>query len=112
MTRPPTEAAWKRIMLARPVEASIAFILISAASGLAAEAQRNFTPDKLESRGATEVANGRLIQESIVTCLPLRGAGEGCGEPKIKYGSFRRLRLDGTEFVCISFPTWKCYESK
>jgi hypothetical protein len=100
-------------MPVRLAKAAIAFVLItSVAPALGAEPQRAFTLYELEALGATEMADGKLFQDSVVTCLPLQGAGRGCGEPQITYGTFRRLRLDGAEFVCVSFRAWQCYESK
>lgn len=94
----------------------LAVVLIGGASALAAEAQPHFSPAELEARGATEMTEGRLVQETVVTCMPMQGIGPGCSladiRADIRYGSFRRLRLENVEFVCVSFPAWTCYESK
>jgi hypothetical protein len=70
----------------------------------------------LEEKGAVEIAHGQLIQEINVTCFrtpvyPSRG-DDGCRAPNIVYGEFRRLKLHESEFVCISFRHWACFESK
>lgn len=92
--------------------AVFAFVLLGFGPTLATELQPHLTAELLDARGATEIAQGQLIQEIDVVRLPLQGAGPGCGKPHVKYGSFRRLKLDKAEFVCVSFHKWECYESK
>jgi hypothetical protein len=29
-----------------------------------------------------------------------------------KYGSFKRLKGENSEFVCVSFQDWACYQSQ
>ncbi len=114
-----SEAALGEVMARQLIGAAIAFLPLSATLALSDEPQRIVRLEELWALGAIEMANGSLIQEIAATCYPMLvlgdrtiGAGRDCLEPRVTYGSFKRLTLDGVEFVCISFRAWQCYESK
>ena len=102
-------------MLALLFEAVIV-VMLGAGATLAAD-QPSMAQD-LEEKGAIEIAHGQLIEQINVICytMPVHRQSprdsEGCGPPRIEYGEFRRLKLRDSEFVCISFRRWACFESK
>ena len=59
------------------------------------------------------VAKGELLdsvecQRFTLRVLPTQPA-DSC-QPK--YGSFKRLKSENSEFVCVSFQDWACYQSQ
>ena len=67
---------------------------------------------ELLDRGFEVAAEGVLPE--FVECrrwtlrmIPARSEEPCLG--KITYGSFKRLKNDGNEFVCVSFREWACY---
>jgi hypothetical protein len=72
-------------------------------------------PQDLLDQGFAVIAEGQLFEN--FQCAPaLAGItlqeirqGRSSGTPQ--YGSFKRLKSDRTEFVCVSFRDWACYPS-
>lgn len=68
----------------------------------------------LLDRGFEVVAEGKLIEFSYDACVRYTMQGhmktDGCA-PKTDYGSFKRLKSDNRELVCVSFRGWACYLS-
>jgi hypothetical protein len=67
----------------------------------------------LLDHGFEVVANGELLdrvecQRFTLRVLPAQPA-DSC-QPK--YGSFKRLKGENSEFVCVSFQDWACYQSQ
>jgi hypothetical protein len=96
-------------MFSRRAFVYAALLLTCSRVGLAAEP--HLTAQELEAMGASEMASGELLQTYEVTCLPFRN-DPGCTEPRPIYGRFKRLKIGGAEFVCISFHHWECDEVK
>lgn len=68
----------------------------------------------LLDRGFEVVAERKLVEFSYDACVRYTMQGHtkvsGC-VPKIGYGSFKRLKSDSRELVCVSFRDWACYLS-
>jgi hypothetical protein len=65
----------------------------------------------LLDNGFEVVAKGELLdrcQRFTLRVLPTQPA-DSC-QPK--YGSFKRLKGNEGEFVCVSFQHWACYQSQ
>ena len=67
----------------------------------------------LLDHGFEVVANGELLdrvecQRFTLRVLPAQP--EDSCQPK--YGSFKRLKGNDSEFVCVSFGDWACYQSQ
>jgi hypothetical protein len=66
------------------------------------------------------VAEGQLVGavECTPQSVPITFAEIGqprtgtCFTGKVTYGSFKRLKGDDGEFVCVSFRGWACYQSQ
>jgi hypothetical protein len=75
---------------------------------------------QLLDRGFEVIAEGRLV--GAVDCAPemasitteeiRRGYKGTCFLGKVTYGAFKRLKGDNSEFVCVSFKDWVCYQSQ
>jgi hypothetical protein len=74
----------------------------------------------LLDRGFEVIAEGRLLQSfqcdpesSPITLEQIRQPpAERCFSGKATYGSFKRLKGDNNEFICVSFRDWACYQSQ
>jgi hypothetical protein len=74
----------------------------------------------LVDHGFGVVAEGQLVgavectaQSAPVTIEQIRQrSAETCFTGKVTYGSFKRLKGDNSEFVCVSFQDWACYQSQ
>ena len=74
----------------------------------------------LLDRGFEVVAEGQLVgavecttQTAPITLEQIRERAAGtCFTGKVTYGSFKRLKGDNSEFVCVSFQDWACYQSQ
>jgi hypothetical protein len=74
----------------------------------------------LLDRGFEVIADGKLA--GAVDCDPQlapitieeirRSPAIRCVTGKVAYGSFKRLKGDNVEFVCVSFQDWACYQSQ
>jgi len=74
----------------------------------------------LLDHGFEVVAEGQLV--GAVECTPQsasvtieqisRRSSETCFAGKVTYGSFKRLKGENSEFVCVSFQDWACYQSQ
>jgi hypothetical protein len=67
----------------------------------------------LLDHGFEVVAQGELLDSvecQRFTLLVLPKQPEDSCQPK--YGSFKRLKGDDGEFVCVSFRDWACYQSQ
>ncbi len=67
----------------------------------------------LLDHGFEVVAEGKLLdrvecQRFTLRVLPAQP--EDSCQPK--YGSFKRLKGNDSEFVCVSFGDWACYQSQ
>jgi hypothetical protein len=66
------------------------------------------------------VAEGQLVgavdcdpQSAPITLAEIRQPRMAtCFTGKVTYGSFKRLKGDDGEFVCVSFRDWACYPSQ
>jgi hypothetical protein len=91
------------------MRALLAIIALGAGTALADD--KPGTDVELLERGAVEITNGLLFKEAVIHCMPFLH-DPGCSEARPVYGYFRRLKLKETEFVCISFRGWACFETK
>jgi hypothetical protein len=69
---------------------------------------------ELLDRGFTIAAEGSLLESVECRLWTMRIFPRPKDEPcfgKLTYGSFKRLKSDTSEFVCISFREWACYPS-
>ena len=69
---------------------------------------------ELLDRGFTIAAEGPLLESVECRRWTMRIFPKPKDEPcfgKATYGSFKRLKNDTSEFVCISFREWACYPS-
>jgi len=74
----------------------------------------------LLDHGFEVIAEGQLVgavectlQSASVTIEQIsRRSAETCFTGKVTYGSFKRLKGDNSEFVCVSFRDWACYQSQ
>ena len=74
----------------------------------------------LLDHGFEVVAEGQLVgavectpQSASVTLEQIRQrSAETCFTGKVTYGSFKRLKGENNEFVCVSFRDWACYQSQ
>jgi hypothetical protein len=74
----------------------------------------------LLDHGFEVVAEGQLVgavectsQFAPVTIEQIRQrSAERCFTGKVAYGSFKRLKGENSEFVCVSFQDWACYQSQ
>jgi hypothetical protein len=71
----------------------------------------------LLDRGFRVVAEGQFFetfqcdpQLAGITAEEIR-RGYACPSGKPIYGTFKRLKGDNSEFVCVSFRDWACYKS-
>jgi hypothetical protein len=67
---------------------------------------------ELLDRGFTIAAEGPLLESVECRRWTMRIFPKPKDEPcfgKVTYGSFKRLKNDTSEFVCISFREWACY---
>jgi hypothetical protein len=91
-----------------------ATIAISANGVLASDLQG------LLDRGFEVIAEGQLV--GAVECAP-QSAPVTLGQMRqqtprtrctgeVTYGAFKRLKGDNSEFVCVSFQDWACYQSQ
>jgi hypothetical protein len=91
-----------------------ATIAMSANPVLASDVQ-----DPLD-RGFEVIAEGQLV--GAVECAPQSAAGTLSQirqqtprtrfTSEVTYGAFKRLKGDNSEFVCVSFQDWACYQSQ
>jgi hypothetical protein len=100
--------------LALPIAAAA---LLAPGFGTAADGDRVGAPriQDLIDRGSTIVAEGELIESVTCTRWMMRVVGWREPEPcmgNLKYGSFKRLKSNEDEFVCVSFRDWACYPSR
>lgn len=72
----------------------------------------------LLDHGSEVIAEGQLIegfkcdpQSAPITAEEIR-RGVSCPTGKVMYGSFKRLKGNDGEFVCVSFKDWACYPSQ
>jgi hypothetical protein len=67
----------------------------------------------LLDHGFAVIAEGELQDLAECTRWTLRilpkQVEDSC---KLKYGSFKRLKDSDSEFVCVSFRDWACYQSQ
>jgi hypothetical protein len=74
----------------------------------------------LLDRGDVVTAEGKLMRG--VECAPQLAAIEvreigrrpayPCVVSDVGYGSFKRLKGDNSEFVCLSFEDWACHQTR
>jgi hypothetical protein len=71
----------------------------------------------LLDQGFAVIAEGKLFEmfecdpePAPITVEEIR-RGYTCASGKSRYGDFKRLRGDNSEFVCVSFRNWACYQS-
>jgi hypothetical protein len=100
--------------LALPIAAAA---LLVPGVGAAADDDRAGPPraQSLIDQGATLVAEGELIESVTCPRWTMRVVGWRVPEScigKLKYGSFKRLKSNDDEFVCVSFRDWACYPSR
>jgi hypothetical protein len=72
----------------------------------------------LLDRGFAVMAEGQLVgaveceaQSAPITREEIYQPRKTCFFGKVTYGSFKRLKGDKGEFVCVSFQDWACYQS-
>ena len=73
----------------------------------------------LLDRGLQLIAEAQLVgavdcepQSAAITLEHIRQrSAQTCFAGKVTYGSFKRLKGDDSEFVCVSFRDWACYQS-
>jgi hypothetical protein len=72
----------------------------------------------LLDHGFEEIAGGQLFEQfecdpepAGITIGEIR-RGPSCRSGKAIYGSFKRLKGNDSEFVCVSFRDWACYQSQ
>jgi hypothetical protein len=72
----------------------------------------------LLDQGSEVIAEGQLVEEfkcdpqlAGITMEEIR-RGLSCPTGKVTYGSFKRLKGNDGEFVCVSFRDWACYQSQ
>jgi hypothetical protein len=72
----------------------------------------------LLDHGSKVIAEGQLVERFVcdpqpagITMDEIR-RGVGCPTGKVTYGSFKRLKGNDGEFVCVSFGGWACYPSQ
>jgi hypothetical protein len=69
---------------------------------------------ELLDRGFTIASEGPLLESVECRRWTMRIFPKPKDEPcfgQVTYGSFKRLKSDASEFVCISFREWACYPS-
>jgi hypothetical protein len=104
------------MMVANAIAATLSGILTVAG------ADDSVTPPGLQSlldRGFEVIVEGQLM--GAVECAPEmapitreeigRRYSKNCILGKVTYGSYKRLKGDNGEFVCVSFGDWACYPS-
>jgi hypothetical protein len=70
--------------------------------------------------GYQAVAEGQLVgaversaQSAPITLAQMRQPSMAtCFTGEVTYGSFKRLKGNEGEFVCVSFQDWACYQSQ
>jgi hypothetical protein len=103
-------------MAVNTMAATLSGILTIAGAG------KPVAPPSLQSllnRGFEVIVEGRLM--GAVECAPEMAPitreeiesrdGRNCIFGKVTYGSYKRLKGDNGEFVCVSFGDWACYPS-
>jgi hypothetical protein len=73
----------------------------------------------LLDRGFAVIAEGQLVgavdcasEMAPITLAEIQqGYKRTCFLGKVTYGSFKRLKGDNGEFVCVSFRDWACFQS-
>jgi hypothetical protein len=74
----------------------------------------------LLDRGFEVIAEGQLVgavdcdpQSAPITIGQIRQPpAKTCFTGNVTYGSFKRLKGNDGEFVCVSFRDWACYQSQ
>ena len=95
------------------MRAVIAVAVASLSSPAAAQIGQPLVHELLD-RGFTIAAEGPLLESVECRHWTMRIVPKPKDEPcfgKVTYGSFKRLKNDTSEFVCVSFREWACYPS-
>jgi hypothetical protein len=93
--------------------AALALIGLST-TALAQTAPAHPRLQELLDRGFAVAAEGPLLESVECRRWTMRVIPSEQEEPcsdKVTYGSFKRLKNETSEFVCVSFREWACYQS-
>jgi len=101
---------------------AIGLMILGTTATVAMSANRVLASDVqgLLDRGFEGIAEGQSVgavecapQSSPVTLREIRQqTPQTCFTGKVTYGAFKRLKGDNSEFVCVSFQDWACYQSQ
>jgi hypothetical protein len=101
-------------MLAAPAMTAFGMVATIAIAGGVAQSR---SIDDLVEHGFELVARGELFHhfECTPASVPITvdeiRRGNACESGRPVYGSFKRLRKNADEFVCVSFRNWSCYQA-
>ena len=97
---------------------AVSLCALMATSAVASEREPSRDMQNLLDHGFRLLAEGKLMsgfrcdpQFAGITVAEIH-SGYTCSSGQAIYGSFKRLKGDEGEFVCLSFRGWACYPSQ
>jgi hypothetical protein len=101
---------------------AIELMILGTTATIAMSANRVLASDVQDplDRGFEVIAEGQLVgavecapQSAPVTLSQIREqTPRTCFTSEVAYGALERLKGDNSEFVCVSFQDWACYQSQ